>query len=299
MQAAPVPRNVTELKSYLGLLTYYGRFLPHLPSTLVPLYSLLHQDVEWQWNSKEQEAFERFKELLLSSKVLVHFDPKLPVVLACDASSYGIGAVLAHKLPDGTEKPISFASRTLSAAEKKYSQIEKEGLSCVFGVQRFHAYLIGRHFTLITDHKPLLSLFQEQKSIPSHASARIQRWAALTLAAYEYTFAARSTTAHANADALSTLPLTETIETTPVPAEMVLTLECLKESPITDEQIRSWIPKDKVLSQLIQFRPEHCPDPELKPYWNRRTELTCFKGCIMWGSRVVIPEPGRQKLLQE
>ena len=95
VQAAPVPRNVTELKSYLGLLTYYGRFLPYLPSTLAPLYSLLHQDVEWQWNSKKQEAFKRSKELLLSSKVLVHFDPKLPVVLACDASSYSIGAVLA------------------------------------------------------------------------------------------------------------------------------------------------------------------------------------------------------------
>ena len=109
---------------------------------------------------KEQEAFQKSKDLLLSSKVLVHFDPKLPVVLACDASSYGIGAVLAHKMSDGTEKPIGFASRTLSVAEQQYSQIEKEGLSCVFGVQRFHAYLIGRHFTLITDHKPLLLLFQ-------------------------------------------------------------------------------------------------------------------------------------------
>ena len=84
---------------------------------------------------------------------------------------------------------------------------------------------------------------------------------------------------------------------------MILTLEYLQESPITDEQIRSWIHKDKVLNQVIQFIqqqwPEHCPDPELKPYWCRRTELTCFKGCIMWGSRVVIPAPGRKKLLQE
>ena len=158
VRAAPEPTNVTELKSYLGLLTYYGRFLPHLPSTLAPLYSLLRQGVEWKWDLKEQEAFQKSKDLLLSSKVLVHFDPKLPVVLACDASSYGIGAVLAHKLPDGTEKPIGFASRTLSPAEKQYSQIEKEGLSCVFGVRRFHAYLIGRHFSLITDHKPLLSI---------------------------------------------------------------------------------------------------------------------------------------------
>ena len=80
VQSASMPANVTELKSYLGLLTYYGRFLPHLPSTLAPLYALLHQGVEWSWGLKEQEAFQKSKDLLLSSKVLVHFDPKLPVV---------------------------------------------------------------------------------------------------------------------------------------------------------------------------------------------------------------------------
>ena len=143
---------------------------------------------------KSKSHFSSQKTYCCSSKVLVHFDPKLPVVLACDASSYGVGAIVAHKMPDGTEKPIGFASRTLSAAERQYSQIEKEGLSCVFGVRRFHAYLLGIHFSLITDHKPLVSLFQEHKAIPSHASARIQRWA-LTLAAYEYTFTTRSTTA--------------------------------------------------------------------------------------------------------
>ena len=97
-----------------------------------------------------------------------------------------VGAVLAHKMPDGSERPVGFASRTLSNTEKGYSQIEKEGLSCIFGITRYHAYLIGRYFTLITDHKPLLSLLNEHKPIPSHASAHIQRWA-LTLAAYEYT----------------------------------------------------------------------------------------------------------------
>ena len=126
--------------------------------------------------------------------------------------------------------------------QKQYSQIEKEGLSCVFGVQSCHVYLIGQHFILITDHKPLLSLFQEHKLIPSHASACIQRWV-LTLVAHKYTFTAHSTTAHANADALSRLPLTETIETTSVPAEIILT-EYLQESPITDKQIQSWITKD-------------------------------------------------------
>ena len=73
-------------------------------------------------------------------------------------------------MPDGTEKPIGFASCTLSVVERQYSQIEKEGLLCVFDVRRFHAYLLGRHFSLMTDHKPLLSLFQEHKAVLSHAS---------------------------------------------------------------------------------------------------------------------------------
>ena len=175
VKLAPEPTSVTELKAYLGLLTYYGRFLSHLPSVLKPLHALLHKDTPWRWTMTEQESFKQFKELLLSSKVLVHFNPKLPIALACDTSAYGVGAILAHKLADGSERPIGFASHTLSQTERGYSQIEKEGLSCVFGVTKFHAYFMGGHFTLITEHKPLLSLLNESKAFPSHASAHIQR----------------------------------------------------------------------------------------------------------------------------
>ena len=174
--AAPEPKNVTELKAYLGLLNYYGRFLPNLSSTLAPLYQLLNKNTHWHWSNKERQAFQASKKLLTVAPVLVHFDPSKDVILSCDASAYGIGAVLAHKFSDGSEKPIAYASRTLSPAEKGYSQLEKEGLACVYGVKKFHEYLFGRMFFLYTDHKPLLGLLDEQK-IPAQASARI---AALT-----------------------------------------------------------------------------------------------------------------------
>ena len=159
-----------KLKSHLGLLTYYSRFLPNLSLELAPLYKLLKHNEPWHWTSRQKKAFERSKELLLSSQLLVHFHPNLEIHLACDASSYGIGAVLSHKMPDGSEKPVGFISRTLTDAEKKYSQIEKEGLACVYGVTHFHSYLFGHHFKLQTDHKPLLTLFNESKAVSPQAS---------------------------------------------------------------------------------------------------------------------------------
>ena len=91
----------------------------------------------------ERKSFIASKKLLSSSELLVHFNPHLKIVLACDASSYGVGAVLAHRMPDGSERPIGYASRSLSEAEKNYSQLEREGLACVFGIKRFHQYLFG------------------------------------------------------------------------------------------------------------------------------------------------------------
>ena len=182
---APAPTNVRQLKSYLGLLNYYCKFLPNSSCTLVPLYRLLQNHTKWHWVPEEQETFQKSKDALNSDCVLVHFDPEKDIVLACDASPYGIGAVLSHRLEDGKEKPIAFASRTLVPAEKKYSQLEKEGLATIFGVKRFHQYLLGRYFTIVSDHKPLQWLFSESHVTPPLASARIQRWS-LTLGAYDY-----------------------------------------------------------------------------------------------------------------
>ena len=123
--------------------------------------------------------------MLQSSQVLVHYNIKLPLVLSCDASPYGIGAVLSRQMAGGTDIPVAFASWTLAPAEKNYAQIEREGLAIVFAITKFQKYVYSRDFTIQTDHKILHGLIREDKLISQLASPKIQRWA-LTLSNYQY-----------------------------------------------------------------------------------------------------------------
>ena len=109
---APRPTDLKTLRAWLGIVNYYGRFLQNLSSDLAPLYNLLKKGVDWSWAEGQEAAFIKVKEALQSDALLVHFDPKKPILLACDASPYGCGAVLSHRMPDGTERPIAYASRS-------------------------------------------------------------------------------------------------------------------------------------------------------------------------------------------
>ena len=154
IKKAPAPKNITELRAFLGLVNYYHKFLPNLSSTLSPLHLLLCKGTKWNWTQNQQASFDKVKELLQSSALLVHFDSKKPLLVYADATPYGIGAVLAHKIPDNSEKPIAFASRTLAPAEHNYSQLEKEVLATIFAVKRFHQYLyvLIFHYTQTTNN---------------------------------------------------------------------------------------------------------------------------------------------------
>ena len=114
IKEAPNPQIVAELCSFLGLINYYGKFLPNLSATLAPLYKLLKQSTHWWWKELQITAFQKAKDVLQSSSLLVHYDSTKPLRPACDASPFGIGAVISHRFEDGSEQPIGFASRTLS-----------------------------------------------------------------------------------------------------------------------------------------------------------------------------------------
>ena len=129
------------MKSFLGSVQFYGKFIPNMASMAEPLYRLTKKTTPWKWEDEEQAEFEQLKNVLSSDQVLVHFDPNETLVLTCDASNVGIGAVLVHRYQDGSERPTANMSKTLTAAERNYSQIHKEELSIIFGLKKFYQYL--------------------------------------------------------------------------------------------------------------------------------------------------------------
>ena len=171
------PQNRSELQSFLGLVNYYRKFIPNMSTLVSPLNQLLSKDTPWCWSPECKGSFQALKDTLASSSVLAHYSPKLEVQLAVDASPVGLGAVISHITEDGTERPIAYASRSLTKAEKNYSVIEKEALAIIFGIRKFQQYLYGRKFTLLTDHQPLTLLFGPKRGIPPIAASRLQRWA--------------------------------------------------------------------------------------------------------------------------
>nr|XP_043069087.1 uncharacterized protein K02A2.6-like [Drosophila bipectinata] len=216
------------------------------------------KNVAYIFGPQQQQAFTALKSHIINATQLAHFDENLPLVLATDASSFGIGVVLSHIQDDGKERPIVFASKTLDKHQVKYSQIEKEGLSIIFGVKRFHQYLYGRKFTLITDHKPLVTIFNPGKHLPLMTSNRLQRWA-IILMAYIFEIQYRSTSAHGNADALSRLPVG--MDPDFDREEEACHIEMELSPPINSEIIRNHIEKDKLLKQVLRICKCNNPAP--------------------------------------
>ena len=302
LKQAPRPENVTQLRSFLGMVNYHGKWIQNLSTMVHPLNKLLRKGQAFIWSNECEEAFQHAKNSLTSDRVLVHYNPELPLVLECDASPYGIGAVISHRFNDGKEKPIAYASRSLSPAERNYSQIEKEGLAIVFGVTKFYMYLYGQRFTLCTDHKPLLKIFAPDGATPVLAAARLQRWS-LLLSSYQYNIQYRSSSDIANANALSRLHLSYRKDASAEECIYSVARQQLHKHPVSAQRIATETAHDPTLARALQLTQNGwtitCDDQELKPYFNRRHELSIEQGCLLWGLRVIIPPSLRSRVLEE
>ncbi|UYV64177.1 K02A2.6-like [Cordylochernes scorpioides] len=266
---APELLNVTQLRAFLGLITYYHKFIRNAADVLSPLYALLKKGTKWHWSTECRKAFRQIIEIISSDQILIAYDPKLPIRLSCDSSSYGLGAVLSQIDVDGNERPIYFISRILSQAENKYSQIDKECLRIIWALKKFNNYLFGRKFELITDNKPLYHILNPKREISSNMSARLQRWA-LILSSYNFTIECRKTGDHGNADGLSRLPLKQYEE---MEEDAVNTVHMIK-----------------------QYKPSNT---EFLSFYLRREELTVEQGILLLGTRVVIPRKFKAKIKAE
>ena len=301
---APSPKNINQLRSWLGFVNYYHKFLKNPGNCTPTLHALLKHNTPWHWGKKEEAAFTEVKSMVASVTVLTHYDPAQELRLAADVSAYGVGCVLFLVMPDETEKPVAFASRTFNEAEKLYPQLQKEALAIVWGVKRFQYYLEGRPFTLPTDHKSLTTIFHPHKGISVTATTRIQSWA-LFLSGFSYQIENKNTKAHANADELSRLPLPDTREEKeckdPVHVFQLTQTQILA---VTVQELKRETRSNPLLAKVLQaamsgWPTKHELNEELLPYSNKREELTVYDGCLLWGRRVVVPPSLQQDVLEE
>ena len=173
--------------------------------------------------------------------------------MTVNVSPVGVRAVLLHIMKDRSEKPIYFASRALSKAEQNYAQIEREEVAVIFGVSKFHKYIYGREFTIITEHKPLLGLFKEDRAISPTGSARVQLWT-LVLASYHYQLVEnKSGSKISNAYGLSRLPTEDNVTPLPCPEEVVLSISALDLTPVTSKTVAFYTSRNPVLSQVRKW----------------------------------------------
>ncbi|CAB3228715.1 unnamed protein product [Arctia plantaginis] len=294
---ALTPKSVSELQALLGLVNYYGRFIPNLSDILEPLHELLRKGKEWVWTDNCEKSLNKIKEHMMSDTVLAHYSPDLPLIVATDASPTGVGAVLSHIMPDGTERPVMFASQTLNTTQRKWAQIDKEAYSIVFGVKRFFQFLYGRKFILFTDHKPLVQIFSPSKALPHLSAARMQHYA-IFLQGFNYSIRYKTSKANANADALSRLAAFDEERISLEEAD-IFQMSLMNVLPVTEPDIAQATLEDPTLKRLLVGLKSGKKIAHLERFGIDQSEFSLYKDCILRGSRVLVPERFRQVVLND
>ena len=294
----PKPRDKQGLLRLLGMIKYLSQYIPNESSITAPLRSLLKQGAEWSWQHEHDDAMDKIRKTLARDTLLAFYDVRKSATIQADASQSGLGCGLMQQ-----GRPVAFASRALTDAERNYSQIEKEMLAICFACTKFHQYIYGKCIDVQTDHRPLESILRKPIA---KASPRLQRMM-LQLQRYSLNVMYVPGKLMHVADTLSRAYI-EGQPSCGAPDDMEVLVHNLVENlPATAdklEQFRRTIADDPVMQRLRRFIKHGWPQrksavpPEIQPFWDIRDELHEADGLLLLGDRLVVPGLLRQSMLQ-
>ena len=297
IEKMPRPSSKKEIQTFIGMVNYVGRYITNLSAKTAPLREVLNKEVEFHWGQKQEEAFEDLKKMIVSAPTLAFYDVKKPVTLQTDASQNGLGAVIMQG-----GKPVAFASKALTAAQRNYAQIEKEMAAIAFGAERFHQYLFGKEVLVETDHKPLEAICKKPLTT---APPRLQRFL-LQVQKYDLKVVHKPGKEMFISDALSRayLPESESESTTEKEAEIevAMLISNLPMSQKKIEEIRELMANDDEMIVLKNYVLSGWPETReevdrVKDYWNFREEIFYTDGLLFKRDKMIIPKKMRSYML--
>nr|XP_061820643.1 uncharacterized protein K02A2.6-like [Nerophis lumbriciformis] len=296
IQRMPSPTDKTGVQRILGVVNYIGKFIPNLAVKTSCIRELLHNDTEFKWTSRHENEWQRLKETLTTAPVLTFFDPTKKTKVSTDASKDGLGGVLLQA-DDEHWKPVAYASRSMTQAECRYAQIEKECLGLAYGLQSFHNYVYGLPtFTVETDHRPLVSIIKKNLN---DMTPRIQRFM-MKMQPYDFQLIYTPGKHLILADALSRAPMKNSVSATEedVQNHVNMVSATLPVSDIKSQQIAEETAKDEELQRVITNMQNGWPPRSSPRFFHVRGELSVVDGLLLKRNRIVIPQTLRQDILQ-
>uniref|UniRef100_A0A9J7ZHH2 Gypsy retrotransposon integrase-like protein 1 n=1 Tax=Cyprinus carpio carpio TaxID=630221 RepID=A0A9J7ZHH2_CYPCA len=302
----PEPKSVADVKRFLGMVNYIGKFSPNIAELTGPIRDLLKAENDWTWGIQQQQAFEKVKQELSSPAVLAQYCPDRQTRVSADASFFGLGGVLSQLQPAGEWRPVAFISRSMTPTEKRYAQIEKEALAITWACERFQTYLLGLDFVVRTDHKPLVSLLGSR--LLDDLPPRILRFR-LRLLRFSFKIMHVAGKNLITADTLSRAPLEENPSEADLKREEEVkvcvdhVIQQLPATPTKLAQIKKAQEDDEVcrqLSSLVRtgWEEKKTAPPHLALFWQYRHDLLIAEGLLMKGNRLVIPGSLQKDVLE-
>lgn len=287
-----IPRNRDELKKFIGLINYFGRLIPHFSKKIAPLNSLMNSKEKFAWTTECKQSFDSIILELSNAPLVKPYDLNKEVTVSTDASGNAIGAILTQE-----NHPVIYVSRSLSVAEKNYSNIEREALAIFWAISRLKYFLLGRKFQVQTDHKPLEILFRKDQSVPDGTSARIIKWS-VRLMPYDFEINYVPGSEMQHADAMSRMKFKNSVQDLD---KFDSALHYIGfEKPVLDErEIINELECDMLSRQIMQRIKDgnwqRCSQAEL-PFKNAAQELTIHNKMIYKQYSVFIPPRLREKV---